>query len=209
VIAPGCAGSTSGITVAADNVKIADLRIIGFTDYGIDIQGRDKVTVQRVMTLANGFEDVPLAGVHIATSTRVKLDDGWIASAIATPDAPAIHLADLAEHANVKLKTTLGGDHAIGMLIENCAPRSVVVSHCYANFNVDAGIVLRNSDGIVVKGSQVQKNDARGIAVEAGSDDNRLVGNDIGGSPTDVSDAGSGNCWKNNGYETGSVPGCP
>lgn len=209
VIAPGCTGSTSGITVAADDVKIADLRVIGFTDYGIHIQGRDKVTVTRVMTLPNCLGDIPLAGVYVASSTRVTLDDDWIAASAAVAGTAAIHLSALPERANVKLKSTLGGDHAIGVLIDTCAPRSVQVSHCYANFNLDAGILLQNSDGIVVKGTQVQENDARGIAVDAGSDDNRLTGNDVGGSPTDVSDAGNGNCWKKNAYTTGSVPGCP
>jgi hypothetical protein len=36
-----------------------------------------------------------------------------------------------------------------------------------------------------------------------------LVRNEISGSPTDVSDAGTGNCWRNNTFTTGSVPACP
>ncbi|MEO7434201.1 MAG: hypothetical protein ABI080_01815 [Candidatus Binatia bacterium] len=58
-----------------------------------------------------------------------------------------------------------------------------------ANFNGDTGILLQNSDGIVVKGVQVQENPLRGIAVDAGSDDNTLLRNDVGDAVTDVSDA--------------------
>ena len=50
-----------------------------------------------------------------------------------------------------------------------------------------------------------------GIHVDATSDDNRIIRNEVSGSPADVRDDGTGNCWKANTYATGSVPstGCP
>lgn len=208
-IRPGCTGSTSGITVAADDVVIRDLRVEEFTDYGIGIQGRDKVKVRNVMTVPNCIGDTPLAGIHVAASTRVTINGVWAVASDPVVGAPAIHLAALAEGANVKLRYTLASGHTIGLLIDGCARRSVLVSGCYTNFNLDAGIVLQNSDGITVKRTQVQENGLRGIAVDATSDDNKLIGNDVGDTPSDVSDAGTGNCWKRNIYTTGSVPGCP
>lgn len=208
VIEAGCTGSTTGITVAANDVVIRDLRVIEFTDYGIDVQGRDKVKLQNVLTLPNCLGDTPLAGVHVAASTRVKLESGWI-DALTDPGAPAIHLSALAERANVRLHRTVAGGHAVGILVDGCAPRSVQISRSYANFNLETGILLQNSDGILVKHCQVQFNSTNGIAVDAASDGNRLIANDVGGSATDVSDAGTGNCWTKNTFTTGGVPGCP
>jgi parallel beta-helix repeat protein len=133
----------------------------------------------------------------------------WAVAITAITGAPAIHLDGLAERANVRLRGTVAGDHEIGILVDGCARGSVVVSHNYANFNDDTGIKLQNSDGIVVKGNQVAGNGASGIVVDAGSDDNQLLRNEVRQNVTDVSDAGTGNCWKDNSYTTGSVPECP
>lgn len=208
VIAAGCDPGVTGITVAADDVKIRDLRVVTFTEYGIAIQGRDKVTVKNVMTTPNCVAS-PLASIHVAASTRIKVQGVWAIAITDITGAPAIHLDGLAARANVRLRGTVAGDHEIGILVDGCAPGSVLVSGSYANFNNDTGIKLQNSDGIVVRGNQVAVNGASGIVVDAGSDDNFLLRNDLRQNVTDVSDAGTGNCWKNNSYTTGSVPECP
>jgi nitrous oxidase accessory protein NosD len=203
----GCAPATTGITVAANDVAIRDLRVITFTDYGIDVQGRNAVKIRNVLLLPN-CGTPPLATINVAASTRVTLDGDWaVGFSVAGP--PAIRLSSLAAGAKVRVQRTIAGDHTVGIAIDDCAPRSVLVSRSYANFNLDTGIRLQNSDGIVIKRTQVQSNPTNGIVIDAASDDNLLVGNNVNGSTTDVSDAGTGNCWKKNSFTTGTVPSCP
>ena len=49
----------------------------------------------------------------------------------------------------------------------------------------------------------------RTIPALATSDGNVIAGNSIEENVTDVLDNGSGNCWRNNHFTTGSVPPCP
>ena len=83
------------------------------------------------------------------------------------------------------------------------------IHRSYANFNTVTGILLQDTDGIELKKNQVAQNTDNGIVVDANSDDNRIIKNDVHGSTTDVSDAGTGNCWKHDQYTTGSVASCP
>jgi hypothetical protein len=45
-----------------------------------------------------------------------------------------------------------------------------------------------------------------GIRVDATSNGNRLSGNELTGSGTDLLDQGSGNCWRKNVFITGTLP---
>ena len=126
-----------------------------------------------------------------------------------TPDDAASLPSRITAHNGVQLRSTLAGGHDLGILIEDCVPGSVRVQRCYANYNNGTGILLQNTDGIELKRNAVAQNTNNGISLDANSDDNRIIGNDIHGSTIDVSDAGTGNCWKKNSYTTGTVPSCP
>jgi parallel beta-helix repeat protein len=206
VISAGCDPGTTGITIAADDVKIQNLRVITFTKYGIDIQGRNRVRVKDVLALPH-CPDLPIASINVVGGTRVHIDKGHVdAYAIVPPTG--IHLSGLAAGANVRLRKSAAARHDVGIRIESCAPGSVRVQNSYANFNV-TGILLENSDGIEIKKNQVAQNTDAGIVLDATSDDNRIIKNDISNSALDVSDAGTGNCWRDNEYTTGMVPLCP
>jgi parallel beta-helix repeat protein len=207
VIAAGCTGTTTGITVASDGVTIRDLRVITFTEYGIDVEGRDHVRLLNVLVLPNCLGDPPVASLNVVASTRVKIDGCWV-DGFDVPST-AIRIAGIAAHGNVQLRRTLGGGHDVGILLESCAPRSVRVQRSYANYNDDTGILLQDTDGIELKKNVVGHNTNAGIVIDADSDDNRIVGNDIHANLLDVSDAGTGNCWKKNVYTTGTVSSCP
>ena len=206
VIVPGCGAAQTAITVAADGVKIRDLRVVSFSHVGIDVQGRDRVQLQRVLV----HTDCPgaLYGVSVVASTRVKINRCWIDATVGFPSV-ALHLGGIAERGGVRVTASVTARHTYGMLIESCAARSVSVKGSAANFNNLTGIALQGTDGIEIKNNQVVDNPSFGIFVDANSDGNRISGNDIEGSASDVSDAGTGNCWKKNQYTTGSVPSCP
>jgi len=207
-IVPGCGGSTTGVTVAADHVTIRDLRVASFTDYGIDVTGRNRVSVRNVLVAPNCGNDAPLASINVEGSTRVKVEQGWV-SGFADDDGPALRLKSIPAGGKVRVHRIFAGRHAIGFLVEDCAPGSVTLSANSANFNFATGILARNADGILLKKNVVSENPVSGIELDAVSEGNRLVANAISGSATDVIDAGTGNCWKNNTFSTGSVPPCP
>ncbi len=207
VIAAGCAPGTTGITVAADNVRLRDLRVITYTEYGIDVQGRDKFRLQNVMVVPNCPEDAPTASLNLVATTRTAIDRGVI-NGFDVPGT-AIRIAQIAERGNVRLSRTLAAGHDRGVVIENAGPGSVRVLRCSVNFNVGTGILLLNSDGVDLKSNVVVNNSSSGILIAANSDENRILKNTISGSILDVSDDGTNNCWKKNTYATGTVPSCP
>jgi parallel beta-helix repeat protein len=209
VIAAGCGTGATAVTVAADGVKIRDLRVITYGQYGVDVTGRDGFKLQNVLILPNCPPPFPVYSLNVTDSRRVKIDNSWIAAVVGDIAEAAIHLGGITARNGVRMTRTLAGDHDVGLLIEDCTAGSVRISKSFANHNNVTGIQLQNTDGIELKKNQVAKNTTNGIAVDAASDDNRIVGNDVSGSTTDVSDAGTGNCWKNNTYGTGSVAGCP
>ena len=90
------------------------------------------------------------------------------------------------------------------------APKSVVVQRNDVRESGTTGIFLHNSDGIVVKGNSVTDSTGTGIEIDATSDGNRITRNTISSSGVaDAVDGGSGNCWKQNVFATGTVPPCP
>ena len=209
VIAAGCGDAATGITVIADGVKIRDLRVITYGMFGIDVTGRNGFKLQNVLMLPNCPATHPLYSLNVAASARVKIDNSWIDAVGGAVGEVAIHLGGITARNGVRMTRTVAGGHDFGVLVEGCTERSVSISKSYVNYNNVTGIQLQNSDGIELKKNQVANNTTNGIAVDAGSDDNRITGNDVSGSATDVSDAGTGNCWKKNTYTTGSVPSCP
>lgn len=209
VIVAGCGTGATAVTVAADGVKIRDLRVITYGLYGIDVTGRDGFKLQNVLIVPNCPAPFPVASLNVTDSRRVKIDNSWVAAIVGDIADVAIHLGGITAPNGVRMTRTAAARHDVGILIEGCTSGSVRIAKSFANYNNVTGIQLQNTDGIELKKNQVANNGANGIAVDADSDDNRIVGNDVSGSATDVSDAGTGNCWKDNQYTTGTVPSCP
>jgi parallel beta-helix repeat protein len=207
VIVAGCGPATTGITVQADGVKIHDLRVIEYTQSGIDVTGRNGFKMRNVFVVPN-CPTGPVFSVNVVASTHVKIDNSLILAA-SEVDGSALHLGDIPADGDVRVRRSGGTRHEIGIFVDGCAARSVSVSRGYANFNTATGILLQDTDGIELKKNQVARNTDNGIVVDANCDGNRIVENDIDENTTDVSDAGTGNCWHNNHYTTGSVPSCP
>src|SRR5262249_30935699 len=101
------------------------------------------------------------------------------------------------------------GLYDVGVLLANDGDGAVKVSSNYINQN-GRGIVLDDTDGATIsRNKEVYFNQTTGIEADADSTGNRIVGNRIQGSVTDVLDAGTGNCWRANTFTTGTDPGCP
>jgi nitrous oxidase accessory protein NosD len=222
-----CAASAA-VTIAADKVTLRDIHVIRGMFATIDIQNRDRVQLRDVYVtndpgLGRACPSVQY-GLNVVASTRVKVStitnyDPNDSIVTQPPDPPAdhqyegatIYVRSIVPAGAVTVERAWLLENSMhGILVEDSAPGGVKVKKNILRHN-DTGILLRNSDGVVVlRNSVASYGDPMevmvGIDVDATSDQNRLLGNDVSGYPTDVSDAGTGNCWTGTTFTTGSVP---
>lgn len=203
----GCGGGPV-VTVAADDVQIRDLAVGSDAEGAFDVQGHTRVKLRRLFALSNCVP-VTAPAYNVAQSTRVVLDHTWAAGFGNRPVGPSgIRIADIAAQGRIRVQHVISGGYDVGVLLENDGASSVSVSSSDVNFN-DQGILLQATAGVIVEHNRLVDNTTSGIEIDAGSNDNRLVGNTISGSVADVVDNGTGNCWRNNTFATGSVAPCP
>lgn len=196
------------ITIAADGVQVRGILIERDSEGGIDVVGRTNVKLKDVFVASNCASETAPA-INVAQSTHVTMNHVWPAGLGVRPVGPAgIRIADAPAKGRVRLATSIAGGYDVGVLLENDGPASVTVSSSYINGS-DKGIVLENTSGASIVHNRQIINTTTGIEIDATSTDNLISGNHISGSVTDVVDNGTGNCWRNNTYTTGSVPPCP
>jgi parallel beta-helix repeat protein len=96
-----------------------------------------------------------------------------------------------------------------GIIVEDSFKVDIIVRGNNLHGNVTSGIHLTNTDGIVVRGNLAMNNGTYGIDLDAYSDFNHVTGNTALGNQFDLANAGNGNCFKRNAYETSQGPiGC-
>jgi len=202
----GCGGGPT-VTIIASGVQMRGILVFADPLGGIDVRGdRNKLTDLYVLPSHCGSVFRPL--VNVTQSTRTKLFRVTaVASAVLAVPA-GIRIADIVAHAAVRVSKSNTAHNVVGVLLENCADESVRVSACNVNYNV-RGIVLQGTTGATVERNTLFSDSTTGVFLDAASTGNAILRNKITGSATDVSDAGSGNCWRNNVFTTGSVPPCP
>ena len=213
----GC-GVANALEMAADGAEIKSVRVDGGTVNGVVVEGRAGVKLTRMGIFntcgASG------AAVRLVQVTDLRLNNvrGGIWP-IGT------YVADLVAGARVKLRYCGGEGSPFGgmdtaVLVENVQPLALRMSKCQAAYAEDAGIELRNADGVRITSSIVigrgTGSTSRGIVADASSDDNSILRNYIRNNQTDVVDLGIGNCWRGNQNPSGvpltgnpSTAGCP
>jgi hypothetical protein len=200
VIDAGCANAVA-LDVAADDVQLRNLAIIGGTTTGLRVAGRTGVKLQDmgIFTGAAGEFCQPTgAGIELDGVVRLSLKD---VRASRFPIATSV--AHLAAGAHVKLDRC-GGDGnptlVTGVLISDVQPGTLKLTTCQSAFASDAGIVLQSADGVRVQRSLIAgfPGSTRGIVVDADSDDNLFKDNEFQQDMVDVVDDGTSNCWKHN-----------
>jgi parallel beta-helix repeat protein len=96
-----------------------------------------------------------------------------------------------------------------GIIVEDSFNVDIMVLANNLHDNVTSGIHLTNTDGIVVRGNQAMNNGIYGIDLDLNSDNNRVVRNTALGNEFDLANAGNGNCFKRNTYDSSQGPiGC-
>jgi parallel beta-helix repeat protein len=199
------------LTIVASRVRVENIDVAGGTFSTIDVHDSDRVTLNRV-TVYNRCNTAEY-GVNIFASTHVKVFEVKTYPLFGSEgyNDAGFYLGGIPARGAVRLKKCFSSeDDERGILIEDSAPRGVVVQNSAADFSRSAGIFLRNSDGVLLKDNSVTSSRGTGIELDATSDDNDIVGNGVFSTVVaDVVDAGSGNCWRRNTFSTGTVPPCP
>jgi nitrous oxidase accessory protein NosD len=220
-----CLAATA-IDVAADDVNLSTLAVDGGTFSAVQILGRDRVKIKKVIPIAFGAGSgggcgTERYGFEIGESSRVTLRDGSVyGTNFGLPGSlgflgAAIYIHGVAPRAHVEIVKYFLDGHVNGVILQDSTgPSAVTLNHVFVLAS-DTGVQLINSDGVRFASGFVRGDGngspAFGIKVDATSDDNELVQNQVTGYAADVSDAGTSNCWHGTTFVTGSVPsdGCP
>jgi parallel beta-helix repeat protein len=89
-----------------------------------------------------------------------------------------------------------------GILAEDVAAGTVAITGNRLTGSQFGGISLIDGDGMLIRGNVASNDGTYGIALDQGSDGNRVVRNWAHGSEFDLSNAGAGNCFRKNRYGT-------
>jgi parallel beta-helix repeat protein len=90
-----------------------------------------------------------------------------------------------------------------GIIVEDSIGVSLLVANNSAHDNLNDGIFLHNSDGIDVRMNRTTNNAYAGIELDDASGNNLIRSNRSHGQTYDLAnDGGTGNCFKNNQYQT-------
>ena len=93
-------------------------------------------------------------------------------------------------------------DSGYGIIAQDIPPGSLAISGNRVLRNQFAGITLQNADGVLIHRNVAKNDGSYGIALDRISDGNRVVRNRAHGNEFDLSNAGSGNCFRANRYVT-------
>jgi parallel beta-helix repeat protein len=98
-----------------------------------------------------------------------------------------------------------------GIMLSSSRSATIEVRANLVRYALFEGIFVIGTNDAVIRGNTVTDNDGDGIDVLEGSSNNLIVGNTATGNSPDLiqEDAGVGNCFLNNTYETwGGFIGC-
>lgn len=221
VIDAGC-DARFAVEVDVNNVKLVGLKVIGadgapgtvpsevdFTDVS---GGRANDLVLRDTCDAEYGVNIYRTGpIEVRNSRAVGFDDaGFYVGGITSTPGGSIRVRRSEAYGNnrgVIIESSAGGDIRVkeNYLHDN----NVVLPPPIAPEWPPTGLLINDSDGVLVEHNAVLDNGAFGLRLAAGSDDNLINENAFTGNPVDVLDLGTGNCGLNNAFESGDpLPPC-
>jgi nitrous oxidase accessory protein NosD len=208
IIDAGCTAA-SAASILADDVVFSGIEVRGGSVYEIDVEQRDHVKILR--SIVHETCGTAEYGIQVFESTNVKV---WANATSGSFSDAGVYIGGIAESGNVRVVQNESSNSARGYIVEDSlpGPRGVTLTRNFALQNTQSGIFLHNSDGVRILHNSVTGlpgTTATGIELDATSDGNLIAGNTVDANITDVLDAGSNNCWRNNHFTTGSVPPCP
>lgn len=210
-VAAGC-GSATAVDVIADDVKLQSLTVTGGSFYTVNVQGRTKVAVTNlfVESACPGAQ----YGINVFNSTEVQVKGNLSVAGLGYGDA-FIYIGGIPANARVKVRanTIRGVAHVRGIILEDTSDApgggpAITTQRNVILGTTQVGIFLHNSDDLEVVRNVIDGSDGPGIHADATSDNNVIKRNFLSGNNPDVLDDGTGNCWKDNDFVTGTVAPC-
>ena len=211
VIDAGCA-SPSTVGVLADGVRLRWLKIVG-ADTGDEVTfaevsgGRaNNLVVRDTCDAEYGINVFNTGPIEIRRSRALGFDDaGFYIGEITSTGNGAIRLRGSQSHQNHR-----------GLIVENSSGGEIRVTRNEFHGNVvsvdvfpPTGVLINNSDGVLVEANTISDNGTFGLLLSSGSDGNVINRNAFFGNPVDIENQGSGNCGSGNEFTTGdALPPC-
>jgi parallel beta-helix repeat protein len=207
----GVCAAPSTIEVRADDVRLRGLKVVGAhtaneVDFSDVSGGRvDSLTLRDTCDAEYGVNVFATGPISIVDSRAVGFDDaGFYIGGITSTAGGSIRLANSDSYGNNR-----------GVIVENSAGRDIrVLGSEFHDNNVPGlagpvGILLNNSDGVLIQSNEVRHNGVFGLRLTNGSDGNVIDDNAFLDNPVDVRDEGLGNCGQANMFQTGDpLPPC-
>ncbi len=154
-------------------IELTEVRNTCDAEYGIQVFDSGSIRIEN--NFAHGFSD---SGIYLGAITS-------------TPDGPMVAVKNVVQ------------DSHQGIIVEDSAGGDIEVLGNAVDGNLDAGIFLHNSDGVLIRDNLVHDNGRAGIDLDPTSDDNRVARNTSLGNTYDLeNEGGTGNCFRHNTYET-------
>jgi len=211
VIDAGCASPTT-VGVLADGVSLRRLKIVG-ADTGDELTfaevsgGRaSNLVVRDTCDALYGINVYNTGPIEIRRSRALGFDDaGFYIGEITSTGGGAIRLRGSQSHQNHR-----------GLIVENSSGGSIRVirNQFHANtvpvgFSPPTGVLINNSDGVLVEANTMSANGMFGLHIGPGSDGNVIERNSLFSNPVDIENQGTGNCGSGNEFTTGdALPPC-
>lgn len=207
ILDPNC-NAVAALTLNAEGITVKGLTVRGGTFFAIDLQHQASGTIKNntVISTCEGAE----YGVNVFDGGSIKVignrGEGWndavvyIGGINATPTGALV----------VKKNNTRNSTR--GIIIEDSTNVNIKVLKNTVHDNTLLGILIHNSDGVLIDGNTVTNNASYGIHLDTPSDDNSVKNNTFSGHTFDIYNQGDGNCFTNNTFTTSSgptTPACP
>jgi parallel beta-helix repeat protein len=202
------------VAVQHDDVRLRGLKVVGAgsgtfpieVDYrGVSGGGVKDLVMKDTCDAEYGINLYATGPIDVVDSKAVGFSDAgfYVGEITATPGGA------------IRVRGNEAFHNTRGVIVENSAGGDVQVSDNVFNFNDvpgfagAAGIVINNSDGVLVEGNEARSNLDFGLHLTPGSDGNVVLSNTLLGNPVDIRDQGSGNCGAGNTFATGDpLPPC-
>lgn len=202
VIVDGQCNAVRGIHLDAEGIVVKGLTVRGAMEYAISIEGYTSGEIRNntVVSTCPGAE----YGVNVYFSGSVKVvgntGSGW--------DDAVVYIGNIDATPNGALvvKKNHAYDSVRGVIIEDSENVTIRVLRNNIHDNTETGILIHDSDGVLIQNNTVTDNTTYGIHLDSPSDDNEVRGNTFTGHTLDINNEGSGNCFSDNTYSTHSGP---
>jgi parallel beta-helix repeat protein len=206
-----CGQGLEAVDVVANGVTLKGLRVVGGRTYDVDASFVNNVSL-RDLFLRSTCEGAEY-GINVYWAGRVVVRRS---EAIGFLDA-GIYVGRITSGSVTVVDNFTHGNN-VGILLEDSLPDTIVARDNRANendlagFTTESGILVRRSDGLLVRDNRARRNGEYGIWVDSQSDDNDLPGNSMFNNGTlDGNDEGASNCWYDSNYATSDpdpLPAC-